>query len=257
MRILIACILSLALTACDSSNGVDFKPAGGEDQDMGGLWSGLMSIEDPATGREIGLDMIAISTDEGALQAYVLDFGILTDAGIIISATAQVDGSVFTASGQAFAEDGTFVDGSTVTAITLEGDLMERNGVSGTWDTDAGVNGTFILDYDREHQRDSALSLIADTWYIYDDLLNPVATFSIDATGQLSGSNTQGCSSLGQISIPDNQYNVYSWSAEVSSCPIAGSYTGLGTLGDFNSINDIFGVIINSETRGQLLPLQR
>ena len=255
MRILIACIVLLVLTACDSDGR--FKPTSGEDQDLGGLWAGVMSIEDPDTRQEIDLGMIAISTDEGALQAYVLDFGVLTDTGIIISATAQANGSAFTASGQAFADNSTFPDGSTLTAITLEGDLQERSGVSGTWNTDAGVNGTFILDYDVEHQRNSALSLIADTWYIYDDLLNPVATFSIDATGQLSGSNTQGCSSLGQISIPDDQYNVYSWSAEVSSCPIAGSYTGLGTLGDFNSTNDIFAVIINSDTRGQLLPLQR
>jgi len=239
----------LFLPACGGGGGDDNGGGGTTaDQESGGLWFGTLVIDGQA-GRQ---DLVGLSTDDGRFRFISAD----TEGQFI--GTGNVAGTRVTGSGKAFAPPGfTWRDGSTVTTLTMSGTLRERRSMAGTWSAGTGESGTFDLDYDPDHDKDSSLTLLAGVWTVYDDNLNPFATFTIDADGQFSGQNAVGCSSIGRISIIDARYNVYGITSSVSNCAIAGDYEGLGALGTIVNPNDVFLFSVNNDTRALLLGLER
>lgn len=64
-------------------------------------------------------------------------------------------------------------------------------------------------------------------------------TISIDARGQLSGSDSHGCLLSGTVTVPDPEHNLYRIDAEVSSCgTLDGRYRGMGALLDADAMQD-------------------
>jgi hypothetical protein len=218
------------------------------DQARGGLWSGTLTI-DGVAGTQ---DFAGISTDDGRFRF------ISVDTGGQFAGTVQVRGDSATGSGKGFAPEGTtWRDGSAITTATMTGTLRQHSSFVGSWSTGTGESGTFSFAYDADYEKVSSLALLAGVWTVYDDDLNPFATFTIDANGQFSGQNVAGCASSGQISIIDPRSSVYDIKSAISNCAIAGDYAGLGVLGSVASPNDAFVFSVNSDVRALLLGLER
>jgi hypothetical protein len=98
---------------------------------------------------------------------------------------------------------------------------------------------------------------VSGTWTVYDDNLNPFATFTIEADGRFFGQNVLGCTSLGQVSLIDQQFNVYDVESTISGCPIAGDYAGLATLGELVNPNDVLLASLSNDQRALLLAMER
>ena len=228
-----------------SSGGSSVVP---RPQTFGGLWVGTLGIDGVPGSQEL----VGISVDDGRFQFLSVDT-LGQFAG-----TARVTGGSVSGSGKGFAPPGTtWRDGSTVTNVTFSGVLVERRTFEGSWSTGTGESGSFDLAYDTEYEKDSSLSLVAGVWTVYDDNLNPFATFTVDAHGRFSGSNQVGCNSVGRISIIDSRFAVYDFESTITSCVIAGDYKGLALLADLDNPNDALLALVNNDQRALLLALER
>lgn len=252
LRITRSCLLALGLVLFTACGGGGSGGGGGGaatvDQALGGLWFGTLTI-DGVPGAQ---DFVGISTDDGRFRFLSVDTG-----GQFVG-TVQVQGYSVSGAGKGFAPDGTtWRDGSTITTATMTGTLRQRSSFAGSWSTGTGESGTFSFVYDADYEADSSLALLVGVWTVYDDNLNPFATFTIDANGQFSGQNAAGCVSSGQISIIDGRSNVYDITSTISNCAIAGDYTGLGVLGSIANPNDAFVFSVSNDLRALLLGLER
>jgi hypothetical protein len=172
--------------------------------------------------------------------------------------TQQVSMNNVMGTGTGYADAGTtWLDGSTVTSVTTDATIVQRDSMSGTWSTATGESGSFDFFYDAEYERASSLSLLAGTWTSFDDFGVAVATFTFDAFGQFSGQNVAGCTSAGTISIIDDRYNIYQVDSTISNCFIAGDYSGLAALGDLNATNDAMVLSIDNGARGIVVVLEK
>ena len=236
------------LPGCGGGGSGGSGPIEPADHALGGFWDGTLTI-DGQPGTQV---LVGISTDDGRFRLISVD----TEAQFV--GTATVDGQSVTGSGTAFAPAGsTWLDGKTVTTVSMTGTLRQRQSLSGSWSSATGESGTFDLGYDAEYEKDSSLSLLTGLWIVYDDNLNPFATFTIDANGQFSAQNAAGCVSTGQISIIDSRFNVYNIQSTIANCAIARNYTGLGALGSGVNPDDIFLFTVSNAERALLLGLER
>jgi hypothetical protein len=252
LKIARSSIVAIALVLLAACGGGGSGGGGGgsapADQALGGLWYGTLSIDGLAGTQSF----VGMSTDDGRFRF------ISADTGGQFVGTVQVDGTTVSGSGKGFAPDGTtWRDGSTVTTATMTGTLRQRSSFVGSWSTGTGESGTFSFSYDADYEKDSSLALLEGVWIVYDDNLNPYATFTIDPDGGFSGQNIVGCTSMGQISIIDPRSNIYEITSTISNCAIAGEYTGLGVLGSIVNSNDAFLFSVNSDVRALLLGLER
>lgn len=228
------------------------------DADPGGFWLGSLTNAD-----QTFEELVAITTSDGRFILVSIDtFGPDTVGQYV--GTATIDGSNVIGSGSAYAAPGTtWSDGSAVLDLTLTAVIDERTSMSGSWETSAGDVIDFELDYDADYERASSLTLLEGVWYVYDDVLNPTLTLTVDPGGLFLAQSTLGCQSLGQASIIDAAYNIYGWDVTISGCPIAGNYSGLAAIGDIdtgdpaNSQNNAVLVSISNDQRAILLPLER
>ncbi len=116
-----------------------------------------------------------------------------------------------------------------VRSIDLDGIVSERNTLSGDYTGDD--EGVFQLDYDTLYERGSSFSQTLGVW-TFD--MAPFAgtvyniTLDIGPTGELFGTDTEGCVYAGEVGIIDSRFNAYSIAVIVSSCgPVDGQYSGL------------------------------
>ena len=263
MRTLVCVVLLGLVASCggggsNSSTSNPTPPQASGDDYFGGIWAGI--VEYP---NETFEELLGVTTADGRFVLISADtFGPGTFAQYV--GTATIDGTVVSGSGDAFAPIGwAWNDGSPVLSLTISATIDERNTMSGTLSMDGGESVTFELEYDAEYERDSSLQLTEGVWYVYDDLLNPTLTMTIDANGSFSAQNTMGCQSLGQVTIFDGANNIYDWSIEISNCPIAGDYAGLAVMTDIDtgdpatSQDNAILVSIGNNERALLLPLER
>lgn len=258
MRSIILTFFVLSIAACGGGGGgapaaSPTPPMPTADADPGGMWVGALENAD-STFEEL----IGITTSDGRFTLISLDtFGPDTFGQYV--GTAMVDGSDISGAGSAYAQPGaTWSDGSTVLDITVTAVVDEQTTLSGSWQNSIGEIVTFELDYDSEYERDSSLALLEGVWYVYDDLLNPTLTLTMEADGSFSGQNTAGCQSLGQVTLIDAAFNIYGWGVTISACPIAGDYSGFAVLGDADiGQNNVVLVSISNDERALLLPLER
>ena len=260
MRVLLLSLFFLFVSACGGGGGgsttsVMSPPV---DADPGGLWLGTVTYDD-----QTFEELVGITTSDGRFTLISLDtFGPDTFGQYIGMLT--VNGTDVTGSGSAYAAAGaTWDNGSTVLDISITAVINEQTTMSGSWTASSGETGSFELDYDADYERDSSLVLLEGFWYVYDDILNPVLTLTVDAGGAFTAQNNLGCQSLGQISIIDASFNVYGWGVAISNCIIAGDYSGFAVLGDLdtgdpaNSQNNVVLVSMSNDLRALLLPLER
>lgn len=259
MRVVLVSVAAISVAACGggSSGGIS-PPDMVRDAELGGFWVGFATYAD-----QTSEEMVGISTADGRFVLITIDtFGPDTFGQYIGNATA--DGSIVSGNGRAYAPPGrAWASGATVLDFTLTAEINEFSAVTGSWETSSGDVGEFSLDYDADYERDSSLTLVEGVWQVYDAMLNPTLTLTVEADGSFTGQNVVGCQSIGQVSIIDSAFNVYGWDVTIGNCPIAGDYTGLASLGDVdtgdpaNSENNALLVSISNDVRALLLPLER
>jgi hypothetical protein len=222
--------------------------------DFSGIWVGTLTH---ATG--LVADVIALTTASGRFALVAVDT-VGPETLSQYAGVATVAGQQITGTGTVYAAPSpVFPGGSAVLPITLELTLAARQTLSGRVRSGNVLDARLDLAYDRSmHEHASSLTKLAGIWYVYDEMLSPMITFTIELDGRFLGQSRNGCQSSGQVSLIDARYNVYAWDATIQTCPAGGSYTGLGTLVDADSPTpSAFLATIASGTSAILLPLER
>ena len=185
-----------------------------------GVWDGTFT--------ENGVGAFAIT---GIISGNQLVF-ISLDGGAIYEGTISVNGTSFTATTTDYA-----IGGEVFSTSNLSGTIQRRSSITGTYTSSNGATGSFSLTYDSVTDRGSSLSVTDGNWTATD--VGVTLTFSIISTGDLTGSDTDGCIYNGTVNIIDASVNIYRLTIAVSSCGIFnGAYTGYGVVTDTTVVND-------------------
>ncbi len=215
----------------------------------GGHWFGTVT------------DEFNVVTEE--YVAMVDEYGrfrfVSVDSTVQMSGNFTVVGNDLVGDGMAFADTGVFwLDASSATPVSMEGTLVGRSEMSGTWTTVAGEFGSFEFFYDPAfYERASPVNLLAGSWVAYDERLNPEVTFTIAADGSFTGQNVSGCNSMGQFAEIEPDFNLYDVQSTVADCALAGDYVGLAFLADLLVPNDVLILAIDNGSRAYLIGFER
>ena len=251
LGVLTLTFFTLTLAACGGGGGsapantptpivVDAKP--------GGLWVG-QTTNDAQPG--IVQDFFGVTTDSGEFRFLSLD-----TLGQFIG-TLTVDGNNVTGTGLGWAPIGfTWTDGSVITSVNISATVTERQQFSGSWSTGTGESGTLTFSYSNFHQRSSTFAKLSANWFFTDGFFS--ITISVDGSGIITGSDTDGCVYAGQATIPDSNFNTYSLSFDLTSCgAFNGLYSGLAVMDDDVVQDDTLIVTVDNGSVAIILPMSR
>jgi hypothetical protein len=191
----------------------------------------------------------AASTDDiGCVVAETLEFVCVindtTTGGIIASAQGTVQiagGDQVSGAGTLYAAPGlTLSDGSTVAALTITGGIVSQGSTLDLNLDAAGRTSTISTTFDAIYDRDSDLATIAAVYTTFDIYGDP-SSFTIDATGVITGNSAAGCMLNGVVTIIDAAFNAYDVALDIASCGgLDGMYDGLGITTDSVAMDDLF-----------------
>jgi len=152
----------------------------------------------------------------------------------------QVSGS-----GTLYAVPGfTLNDGSTFAALTISaGTVSEGNTLDFTVDA-AGTTSTVSTIFDALYNRGSDLATVAAVYTTF-DIFGDISSFTIGATGVITGNSVAGCVLNGQVTIIDAAFNAYDVALDVANCAgLNGMYDGLGISDDDVVMDDSFAFAV-------------
>lgn len=197
---------------------------------LGGIYEGSITLP---SGERTTVAIVALDDGETRLVAANGMQMTLTLRGPLNR--LQGSGRVFASNTSSKASDKVLADGSTVAPVTIEGALLPRTSINGSY-ASRGGSGRFDARYLPLYERDSSLAKLAGTYRSY----KPGSSFvgSIDHNGRLKGNDDRG-SYEGQLSIisaANNVYRAYITYRPIGQPPIA--ITGVATLNDFEKAND-------------------
>jgi len=165
------------------------------------------------------------------------DLRFITPGSDQTSGTFTVSGNLFTANLRSYVPFGFFTFTPPVHG-SATGSINKRSALSGTISLHDSATSTFSFNYDSLYERDSSLSAISGN-YSKSDGAGYTVTYSIDAAGVFTGSDTRGCMVNGNVEILDKDFNMYKASVIVTNCgETNGHYSGLAALADGVSQND-------------------
>lgn len=203
---------AIGLVACGGGGGGGTPTA---DVNPNGIWEGSF------TEAGVTYDLQGLVYD-GYLIAFSSGYGSLYEGDLF------VDGNSFTGNTRVY------VNGVYSGTQGLTGSVQESSTMSGR--TSDGAS-TFTLDYNPIYERDASLNSVAGTWELVDGAYT--FTMTVNASGAISGGDSEGCAYSGSLSVPDAAYNIYGVSLNVANCGAEnGSYSGYATLGDDVATND-------------------
>jgi hypothetical protein len=235
--IVIALLVSSA-AACGGgggSGGSATQPPPVNNQNPAGIWFGNVFNANSATSWEV----IGITLSSGESR-FIDELGTQYIASINVVGT-NFSGTVF-----AIAPLGSrFIDGNATATGTISGTITQRARLSGSYSLSTGEQGTLNLFYDSNYERTSSLSKTSGMWI---DAASNV--YSVDADGSIFGQDSSGCVYGGRISIINPAVNAYRVQLTVANCGVFnGTYSGLGTLSDFQLANDdrLFTYQVNND----------
>lgn len=195
---------------------------------MAGYWKGTATEQ----GSNRSFDAVALIDAQGNAQWLLTRGDLLGDDGFVVIANvcceAQFEDS---ATGKNLGETATR-DASvsvTVDSNVLSGELQFRR-----------EDYRFTLNASSDYNRALTLADLAGVYTRRDDTIfgeEVTLTVTIDASGQLTGSYSNGCVVNGNASIPDASHNMVRLQMDLANCGSRGSskqwngaYTGLGVL---------------------------
>lgn len=112
----------------------------------------------------------------------------------------------------------------------MSGQVAERSSIAGAFNVGNSQLGTFSLTFDPQvTDTPVGLNLLQGTWGNQDPSDGYTTTLTIDASGQLTGSDSDGCQYSATISVISPSVNVYRISGSYT-CPGEGTQSGNGLL---------------------------
>ena len=190
-----------------------------------GYYSGRFTSTD--SGFPIDAPVVGIVSED--LDAHILGSELLY-VGMVATSAEVLSGTLTQYLGRTrrfFGVDGT-------SEISLDGSI-DATGLSGDY---AGPDdqGSFDLVYSSAYEQASSLEQTSGVWTLTEAAAgNPlyILTITIDADGDLFGSDTSGCVYSGEVSLIDERFNAYAVAIGLTSCGVFdGDYTGLAHLFD-------------------------
>jgi hypothetical protein len=201
---------SLALSGCGGGGGGDSSPA--PNASVGGLWSGPTTSIDGS----LSYELFGAITETGRF-VFISEFGL--DIGNIVTTGNSADGGF-----DSYSFTGTEVSG------LLTGNIAQRERLTGTIFTlDNTEAGTFDLAYDNAYEVPTSLADVEGT-YTASFTSGFSETYTFDADGTFTGSDTNGCIYSGSLAIINASYAVLELNGQVSAC------TGEETPSFFNGL---------------------
>ena len=149
----------------------------------------------------------------------------------------STNGNNFSGSGTAVSADPGFTFSS---SLSFSGQFSQDYLLIGNYSVLGGDYGTFeFYALPTLYRRGFALSAVTGSWNARNLVSGGGGTVNISATGSLSGSDSLGCGYSGQLTVPDEQFNLFRIEVTVSSCGVSnGVYEGYGAQFDYYSLDD-------------------
>ncbi|MDJ0655863.1 MAG: hypothetical protein QNJ40_16980 [Xanthomonadales bacterium] len=141
--------------------------------------------------------------------------------------------------------------------INVDVEYVARDWLRGSFDDLGG--GSFTLGYRTLFERDSTVAGFAGS-YRQEKEDGSSLSLTVNADGSVSGSNSDGCSYQGQISLLDANFNPAAMTLTVSDCAqLTGEHTGIAVLADLDEPGDsnLLYITLDSETTAILGTLPR
>lgn len=215
------------LTACGGSSGGDgggtpTLPPVANLTKVGGSWSGQTTTDGIA-----GFEQVrGVISERG--DGVIFSIG----AVYVITSVSGIDGNA-TLTFTGYTEQGyEFSDGSTVSAGTFEGVVVERESITGSWSTDSGDSGSLSIEYHPGYDIDSSILILAG---IYSNDYD--GTVVIDPDGSFFMQDLNGCTLNGVAGEIDTDYNLYDMSFDITNCGTANSHV-TGYVAHFETGNN-------------------
>jgi len=187
------------------------EPASGTAE---GLWRGTTSADQTALG---------IVMDDGTYYLLYSRSGGAGDAGVVQGSSMELNGALTSPDGLDFPIQYGDTFGEWVPA-TVSGTYVPRASLQLTIGEGSGSR-TVSASYDPDYDHPASLAAAAGTYVGLSGSVNGAtcATFTLDANGNVSGSNCADCGFQGTIT-PHKSVNVFDWSVKViGGCPPGGA----------------------------------
>jgi len=203
------------------------------EKSIGGIWDGTVSSVD-------GTDTIPSK-------------GIVAEDGrFFFLSPLELDVGTFITSENSFTSElKAYIPVGEAIAIVngeISGSFIERERISGTSSFGDGTpSSTFVYNYDSSYETPSSLSTITG---IYSRSINEGAyteTYTIDASGRITGSDTDGCVISGDISTIDSRFTVYEIQLTITTCVADRNLSGLAAYQSGNE-TDADSLIIGGDS---------
>jgi hypothetical protein len=186
-----------------------------------GLWKGTTSANQTA---------LAIVLDDSTYYLLYSRSGAPSDAGVVQGSSTALNGTLTSSNGLDFPIQYSDNPAGHWVLATVGGTYVPRASLQLTIGEGA-TSRTLSASYDPDYDRPASLGAAAGTYTGESGSVNGAtcATFTLDANGNLSGSNCAGCTFQGTIT-PHKSVNVFDWSVAVTGgCPPGGA-TATGVL---------------------------
>ncbi|MFQ6004455.1 MAG: hypothetical protein ACE5OQ_03040 [Woeseia sp.] len=190
----------------------------------------------------------AATDDVDCAVAETLEFACVVSDTVSGAVIASAGGMVQISNGNQVSGTGTLhavpgftlSDGSTVAALTISAGTVSEGNTLDLTISAAGTTVTISATFDNIYNRGSDLATVAAVYTTFDIFGDP-SSFTVDATGAITGQSNAGCVLNGQVTIIDAAFNAYDVALDVANCGgLDGMYNGLGLTRDNVAMDDLF-----------------
>lgn len=216
-----------------------------------GYWAGTLTDDVRQTTDPFWL----IVAPDGRFRGKTYDYYVYYDPEIQWVGALDPDSDVLQASASVFS-DVTW-DGKTAWRTSnLAADLSFDAGFNdvgtlvGDWEDSTGNLGCFELEYFPSYGDTSLLGDMTGVWTAYGPGSKPLMTFTVDTDGSFNAQDIFGCASTGQVALLDQDLGLFDVQTTMSGCPLAGSYSGLATLGYIFYPERVVAIYMDNGTEG-------
>ena len=208
-------IIFVVLSGCGGGSGSSPPETTPTPQNADGIWRGTTVDKDRTC-------EVFMMTCSGEMVAFSSSS---SDCAAVYKGSYSVNGNNFSGEVAAYA-----IGGDKGGSVTLSGTVAEQSKMGGNFSSANGTTGTFDFTYGKGTDSPSSLELVEGSWS-YSNSNGYVINLVIDNTGEISGSDSDGCVFAGIVSLMDPDKNIYSIDFDASQCVARnGFYDGLAAL---------------------------
>ena len=249
----VAAVVSIIVTACGGGSGTGTTTPPVVNQSVGGIWRAQYTASNGDSVTEVGLasetGSFYLESKNDSNDCAGVSLGTLTVSGNSVIGTAKAALVSFAVGGNV-QTDCVYSDGSTSASFTVTGTVTQRSQLvlTATGTTSGGTalpSQTVTYTYDSSYSESSSLGKVAGTWSNWTDANSATTsidsnltaflygwassapgqgTITIDASGAISANDVtidgeglqEGCTTGGQVSIINQYYNMYSFTATIT-----------------------------------------